>query len=413
MPLPQPRPSDNETTFIRRCMANEEMYEEFEDEKQVRAVCQDIWDEYQAEQRSEVDNTKKSEIKNSLYNTKSNCELKDMDSNKREVAIYLSKFDNIDSDNDVIKKGAFKKSIKEHGPGTNTNRKIQFLRHHDWTKQIGVFTKLEEDDAGLFAVGKLGTSTQGEDAWRDYQEGIIREHSIGFQYISGKVKFVKDETVANGGYNMISEVKLFEGSAVTFGSNEMTSVISVSKNENTKDKIEELSEELIQVINSLAQGKGSDERLYNLEMRSKFLASQLSLLAKAEPFVMDTPVESKPTVETQSYDWKSIVSQVQVKQSYSDYPKAARDNAKRGIELNEAVGNKCATAVGKLRATQISQGKNLTLDILKRTYSYLSRAEEYYNPSDTKACGTISYLLWGGKPMLNYCKAKLKELNEI
>jgi len=409
MPLPKPRATDNETTFIRRCMDNEEMYEEFEDEKQVRAVCQTIWDEYQ-EGKEEKSNT---EIKNNLYNTKSNCELKDMDGNKREVAVYLSKFDNIDSDNDVIKKGAFKKSIKEHGPGTNTNRKIQFLRHHDWTKQVGVFTKLEEDDQGLFAVGKLGTSTLGEDTWRDYQEGIIREHSIGFQYISGKTKFVKDESVKGGGYNLISEVKLFEGSAVTFGSNDLTSVISVSKGQDTKQLIDQISEELIQVINSISQGKGSDERLYNMEMRSKFLASQLSLLAKAQPSLLDTEDLEKPTDKIEIFDWKSVINTIETKQSFNDYPKEAKENAKRGIELNEAQGNKCATAVGKLRASQISQGKNLTVDILKRTYSYLSRAEAYYDPNDTTACGTISYLLWGGKAMLSYCKSKLKELNEI
>jgi hypothetical protein len=46
-------------------------------------------------------------------------------------------------------------------------------------------------------------------------------------------------------------------------------------------------------------------------------------------------------------------------------------------------------------------------------YSYLSRAEEYYNEGDTKACGTISYLLWGGKSALGWSKSKLKELGEI
>ena len=43
-------------------------------------------------------------------------------------------------------------------------------------------------------------------------------------------------------------------------------------------------------------------------------------------------------------------------------------------------------------------------------YSYLSRAETYYDESDTKACGTISYLLWGGKAGKRWAAAKLKEL---
>ena len=46
-------------------------------------------------------------------------------------------------------------------------------------------------------------------------------------------------------------------------------------------------------------------------------------------------------------------------------------------------------------------------------YSYLSRAGEYYDPSDSKACGTISYLLWGGKAGLAWSRGKLKELGEI
>lgn len=409
MPLPKPRETDNETTFIRRCMANEEMYEEFEDEKQVRAVCQTIWDEYEnnKDMSKEFTNTP-------LYSVKGETELKDMDNDKREVAIYLSKFGNVDSDGDMIKKGAFKKSIKENGVNSNSVRKIQFLRHHDWTKQIGKFTTLQEDDYGLFAVGQLGTSSLGEDAWRDYQEGIIREHSIGFQYIGDKVKYVRDESVKGGGYNLISEVKLFEGSAVTFGSNDLTKVVGIVKGENKDTLLDSISCELGVVIKALSNGKGTDERLHELEMRAKFLSSQLVLLAQKEPSLEDTPISDEPVIwEPEEFDWKSVINTIETKQSFNDYPKAARENAKRGIELNKAVGNKCATAVGKLRASQISQGKNLTIEILKRTYSYLSRAGEYYDPSDTKACGTISYLLWGGKPMLSYCERKLKELNEI
>jgi hypothetical protein len=43
-------------------------------------------------------------------------------------------------------------------------------------------------------------------------------------------------------------------------------------------------------------------------------------------------------------------------------------------------------------------------------YSYLSRAESYYDESDMNACGTISYLLWGGKAALSYSRNKLREL---
>jgi len=100
-------------------------------------------------------------------------------------------------------------------------------------------------------------------------------------------------------------------------------------------------------------------------------------------------------------------------ESFADYPTSVRNNAKRGIELNEKVNNKCATQVGKVRAQQLAKGEGVSLETVKRMYSYLSRAEEDYDPSDTKACGTISYLLWGGKSALGWSRNKLRELGEL
>ena len=100
-------------------------------------------------------------------------------------------------------------------------------------------------------------------------------------------------------------------------------------------------------------------------------------------------------------------------ESYGGYPQSARNNAKRGIELNEKLNNKCATQVGKVRARQLEKGENFTLPTLKRIYSYLSRAAAYYEPGNNEACGTISYLLWGGKSMLNWTISKLKGLDAI
>ena len=100
-------------------------------------------------------------------------------------------------------------------------------------------------------------------------------------------------------------------------------------------------------------------------------------------------------------------------QTYGDYGSGVRNNAKRGIELNKKVNNKCATSVGKIRAQQLSRGEKLSVSTIKRMYSYLSRAETYYDAGDSKACGTISYLLWGGKAGLNWSRGKLRELGEL
>ena len=100
-------------------------------------------------------------------------------------------------------------------------------------------------------------------------------------------------------------------------------------------------------------------------------------------------------------------------ESYGGYPESASNNAKLGIERNKELGNKCATQVGKVRGQQLARGEKFTLPTLKRIYSYLSRAEEYYDPKKPEACGTISYLLWGGKSMKNWVESKLRGLDEL
>jgi len=106
---------------------------------------------------------------------------------------------------------------------------------------------------------------------------------------------------------------------------------------------------------------------------------------------------------------KEIISEEKL-ESYSDYPEAVRNNAKRGIELNEAVGNKCATQVGKVRAQQLANGEPVSEKTIKRMFSYLSRAEVYYEQGDKESCGYISYLLWGGKSAKTWAESKLKQI---
>jgi hypothetical protein len=98
-------------------------------------------------------------------------------------------------------------------------------------------------------------------------------------------------------------------------------------------------------------------------------------------------------------------------ESYSDYGSGISNNAKKGIELNEKNGNKCATQTGKVRAQQLANGEPISIETIKRMHSYLSRAETYYDNADsTSDCGYISYLLWGGKAALGWSRNKLREL---
>ena len=113
------------------------------------------------------------------------------------------------------------------------------------------------------------------------------------------------------------------------------------------------------------------------------------------------------------YDVVDAVLNLLEMESYSDYPDAVVNNAKRGIELNEKEGNKCATQVGKVRAQQLSQRKPLTRETIERMANYLSRAEVYYDEGGPSDCGYISYLLWGGKAGKRWADAKVREFKTM
>jgi hypothetical protein len=256
-------------------------------------------------------------IRNSSYKIKNqSLPIKDINLETREVAMYLSHFGNIDSDKDMLLKGCFKKSLIEKGVDSTGNRKIAFLRYHNWEMSIGKFTTLEEDDFGLFAVAQLGNSTLGNDAFLDYQDGIIREHSIGFKYIADKTKYVEDSTVDGGGYFQIAEIALWEGSAVLWGANELTPTIQVSKGENKNDIVNEITNEMNVVMKSILNGKGTDERLYSLEMKHKFLTAQLQELAlinlagkKDNELIIPQPIEII-TPEIKSFNWNEVLIKI-------------------------------------------------------------------------------------------------------
>jgi len=243
-----------------------------------------------------MDKLKALESKLSSYQVKAAFEVKDVDPQTRRVRVMLSHFDNIDSDNDVIRKGAFSKSIMERGPETSSNRQIAFLRYHDWEQQIGKFIHLEETNDGLIATGEMGRSAKGEAALLDYQDGIIKEHSIGFNYISDKMDLVEH---GNGSYWDIKEVQLHEGSAVTFGSNSLTPTLDVGKGNQLEviDKINKKMESLQKIIRT---GKGPDERFHNLEMALKVCQAQYNSLLTKQPSTKGTE-EAQPKTAEQTH----------------------------------------------------------------------------------------------------------------
>ena len=103
-------------------------------------------------------------------------------------------------------------------------------------------------------------------------------------------------------------------------------------------------------------------------------------------------------------------------QTYSDYPQAVKNNARRVLKYVEENGwGSCGTPVGKHRANQLASGEAISLDDLKRMYSYLSRHKVDLETSTSYAegCGLLMYDAWGGRAALTWSRSKLRELGEI
>ena len=169
--------------------------------------------------------------------------LEDFDAGSRKIKVYLSAFGNVDAHNDVIVKGAFTKTLKERF------ERIKYLWQHNTWEPIGKWNELGEDNTGLWGVGTLSNATKGNDAFEYYKEGIINEHSIGFDTLNQR---------PDGDIRYLTEIRLWEGSAVTFGANEKTPVISMAKSLNI-DPIKYLQEREAKLLKFLRHSQASDE----------------------------------------------------------------------------------------------------------------------------------------------------------
>ena len=293
--MPEPNQYENRTDFIKRCMSDDEANQDFPKNEQRLAFCNSVWTE------SKKAKTKKDY---NFRNLNSGLTIKDVDTKSRIVAGYFSAFNNVDSDGDLIKEGAFTKSINERGVESNSNRKIAHLAFHDMRRPVGVLQVLKEDSNGLYFESKLGTHTDGEDALKMYDSGIIKEHSIGFQYIQDKTKWIdldseKSEVNATSeglefinkfkGYNEINEVKLWEGSFVTFGANSSTPSYGVIKSKTEQKKyLNEINERMSLIRKEIANGTYSEKGFQTLLQELAYIQEQYNSLLNVQPVLKST-----------------------------------------------------------------------------------------------------------------------------
>lgn len=157
-------------------------------------------------------------------------ELKGLSEDGR-FAGYASVFDVVDTQRDVVLRGAFQKSIR-----TRVGQ-IKLLWQHAMQEPIGYFTTMFEDGHGLYVEGQLMLEVEkAREAYALLKRGVVKGLSIGYS----PVRYAVDP---DSGVRKLSEVELWEVSLVTFPANEAAQV-TVVKSKKAEDGIYDLAQAL-------------------------------------------------------------------------------------------------------------------------------------------------------------------------
>lgn len=219
-------------------------------------------------------------------------QIKDIDGKKGIVTGYFANFDTTDSDGDIIRKGAFVKTVSEYGP-TSRKPRIKHLLNHDSRQPLGRLTELKEDNYGLYYESQLGTHNLGIDFIKMVESDLINEHSIG--YSTQKFNQLKPWSEWREGDAMreLTELKLWEGSSLTaWGANPNTPLTGLK----AQFKAEKMGKRIELIIKALRDGTFTDETFDLLEIELKQLQQAFIDLSKPEPDVKAT--QDEPVTQT-------------------------------------------------------------------------------------------------------------------
>lgn len=127
---------------------------------------------------------------------------------------YAITWNNVDRAREVAVKGCFAESLKE-------NPKVKMQWQHDYADLIGSYTKLEEDDTGLYCEGRINLGTaRGKEAYVLLKAGDIDGLSIGYEVVQDRYDSVND-------IRYLEKLNLYEISLVSVPCNPKAQVFDV------------------------------------------------------------------------------------------------------------------------------------------------------------------------------------------
>jgi hypothetical protein len=140
---------------------------------------------------------------------------------------YGSVFGNVDSYGEIVRKGAFSRSL---GELAQRDRKLPVLWQHNSGEPLGVYDVLREDDRGLYVEGRLlaRSVAKAKEAHALMEAGAITGLSIGY-------RVVKAQPGPERGQRTLTDLDLKEISLVTFPANDEARVLRAEAVETERD----------------------------------------------------------------------------------------------------------------------------------------------------------------------------------
>jgi len=150
-------------------------------------------------------------------------QIKDLNTEKGIVTVYINSFNNEDSDGDISLPGSFKRTFKNNG------HTIQHWLNHNREQLIGVPIKLYEDDFGAIAVSQLNINKQlGRDVFEDYKLFAAHDKTLQHSVRVQPIKFEEDRS-GDKYARKVSEWKLIMEFSTLYGwgANQQTPLIDI------------------------------------------------------------------------------------------------------------------------------------------------------------------------------------------
>lgn len=199
--------------------------------------------------------------------------VKDVDTSGRKVCGFGSGFGNKDRHGDIIPLGAYKKTITERGPGAT--EEIYFLDQHRVDRRVNRFKAsdkgvLEEKEEGLYFEIFFPPTELGNDLLKQYEFEVIRDHSVGIDIVDWEYREDLEAFI-------LTELILWEISAVTWGANNQTPAVGIKGLDDPADIALEIGR-----LRKCIDGGVTDHTARELTLGVRILEARAGALSAAE-----------------------------------------------------------------------------------------------------------------------------------